>query len=54
MDPMSGFDARRPCVYITAQKQYTAVQKMRLHYSPETVHCSTKDAYTIEITFLAL
>ena len=25
-----------------------------LHYRPETVHCSTKDAYTSEITFLAL
>jgi len=25
-----------------------------LHYSPETVHCSTKDAYTSEITFHAL
>ena len=25
-----------------------------LHYRPETVHCSTKDAYTYEITFLAL
>ena len=24
-----------------------------LHYRPETVHCSTKDAYTSEITFLA-
>jgi len=27
---------------------------MCLHYHPETVHCSTKDAYTSEITFLAL
>ena len=25
-----------------------------LHYRPEKVHCSTKDAYTSEITFLAL
>jgi len=25
-----------------------------LHYRPETVHCSTKDAYTSKITFLAL
>jgi len=25
-----------------------------LHYRPDTVHCSTKDAYTSEITFLAL
>ena len=25
-----------------------------LHYRPLTVHCSTKDAYTSEITFLAL
>jgi len=25
-----------------------------LHYRPETVHCSKKDAYTSEITFLAL
>ena len=25
-----------------------------LHYRPETVHCSTKEAYTSEITFLAL
>ena len=25
-----------------------------LHYRPETVHCSTKDAYTFEITFVAL
>ena len=25
-----------------------------LHYRPETVHCSTKDAYTSEITFFAL
>ena len=25
-----------------------------LHYRPETVHCSIKDAYTSEITFLAL
>ena len=25
-----------------------------LHYRPETVHCSTKDMYTSEITFLAL
>ena len=25
-----------------------------LHYRPETVHCSTKDAYTSEITFLVL
>ena len=25
-----------------------------LLYHPETVHCSTKDAYTSEITFLAL
>ena len=25
-----------------------------LHYRPVTVHCSTKDAYTSEITFLAL
>ena len=24
------------------------------HYRPETVHCSTKDGYTSEITFLAL
>ena len=24
-----------------------------LHYRPETVHCSTKDVYTSEITFLA-
>ena len=23
-------------------------------FRPETVHCSTKDAYTSEITFLAL
>ena len=27
---------------------------MCLHYRPETVHCNTKDAYTSEITFLAL
>ncbi len=26
----------------------------QLHYHPVTVHCSTKDAYTSEITFLAL
>ena len=25
-----------------------------LHYRPESVHCSTKDAYTSEITFFAL
>ena len=25
-----------------------------LHYRPETVHCSSKDAYTSEITFLLL
>ena len=25
-----------------------------LHYRPETVHCSTKNAYTSKITFLAL
>jgi len=25
-----------------------------LHYRPEAVHCSTKDVYTSEITFLAL
>ena len=25
-----------------------------IHYRPETVHCSTKDAYTSEITFFAL
>ena len=25
-----------------------------LHYRPETVHCSTKDLYNSEITFLAL
>ena len=25
-----------------------------LHYRPVTVHCSTKDVYTFEITFLAL
>ena len=25
-----------------------------LHYRPETVHCSTKDVYTSEITILAL
>ena len=25
-----------------------------LHYRPETVHCSTKDAYTFEITSFAL
>ena len=25
-----------------------------LHYCPERVHCSTKDVYTYEITFLAL
>ena len=25
-----------------------------LHKRPETVHCSTKDVYTSEITFLAL
>ena len=25
-----------------------------LHYHLETVHCSTKDAYTCEITFLAV
>ena len=25
-----------------------------LHYRPETVQCSTKDAYTSEKTFLAL
>ena len=25
-----------------------------LHYCPETVHCSTKDAYNSEITFLTL
>ena len=41
MDPMSGCD--------------TAVTSVLcLHYRPETVHCSTKDAYTSEITFLAL
>ena len=27
---------------------------LSLHYRSETVHCSTKDAYTFEITFLAL
>ena len=27
---------------------------LSLHYRPETVHCSKKDAYTSEITFLAL
>ena len=33
----------------------TAVKSvLRLHYRPETVHCSTKDVYTSEITFLAL
>ena len=38
----SNFRLRHPsCVYITAQRQYTAVQK-------------TKDVYTSEITFLAL
>ena len=35
---MSGFDIRLVFTY----------------YRPETVHCSTKDAYTSEITFLAL
>ena len=25
-----------------------------LHYRPETVHCSTKDVYTSEITFFAI
>jgi len=38
MDPKSGFDIRQLC----------------LHYRPVTVHCSTKDEYTSEITFLAL
>ena len=28
--------------------------RLCLQYSPETVHCSTKDVYTSEITFLAL
>ena len=27
---------------------------LSLHYLPETVHCSTKDAYTSEITFISL
>ena len=27
---------------------------LRLHYRPVTIHCSTKGAYTSEITFLAL
>ena len=31
-----------------------AVTSVLLHYRPETVHCSTKDANTSEITFLAL
>ena len=41
MDPMSGCDMAVTSV-------------LCLHYRPETVHCSTKDAYTSEITFLAL
>ena len=32
----------------------TVASVLCLHYRPETVHCSTKDAYTSEITFLAL
>jgi len=35
---MSGFDIRQLC----------------LHYRPVTVHCSAQDAYTFEITFVAL
>ena len=31
-----------------------SISVLCLHYRPETVHCSTKDAYTSEITFLAL
>ena len=38
MDPMFGFDIRFVLIY----------------YSPERVYCSTKDAHTSEITFLAL
>ena len=29
-----------------------ATSVLCLHYHPETVHCSTKDAHTSEITFL--
>ena len=32
----------------------TSTSVLCLHSLPETVHCSTKDAYTSEITFLAL
>ena len=35
-----------PCQVVTSV--------LGLHYRPETMHCSTKDAYTSEITFLAL
>ena len=40
MDPMSGFDIR--LVFPLPPRDST------------TVHCSTKDVYTFEITFLAL
>ena len=33
---------------------YVTLPTLHLHYRPVTVHCSTKDAYTSEITFLAL
>ena len=39
-------DGSRPCQALTSV--------LCLHYRPVTVHCSTKDAYTSEITFLAL
>ena len=39
-------DGSRPCQALTSV--------LCLHYRSETVHCSTKDVYTSEITFLAL
>ena len=33
---------------------HASTSVMYLHYRPETVHCSTKDAYTSQITFIAL
>ena len=33
---------------------FTSTFLLCLHYRPETVHCNTKNAYTSEITFLAL
>ena len=35
-------------------KDGSHVRLRQSSYRPETVHCSTKDAYTSEITFLAL